>query len=229
MNITELLCVLCPPLLCGLLTDLAAFCLPDASLLLQTMAGSLASLPFLLFFVRQERLPWRSEVSPSVGQMPCAVRSSFSFPPPSRSLLLFLSGCLLSIAGNCLVGLLRDLFFPSLTSAAVSALYREPLWLQLFSSGLLLPFTEELCFRALGFSVLRRHGSFLRSALLSSLLFACWHGELLQGLYAFFAGLCFCLVLEKEQTLTAPFLVHSSANLTSILLTALSAGPGFHP
>lgn len=132
-----------------------------------------------------------------------------------------ISGC---IVGNNLIewsGITR--FFTGFEQVSQS-LYSPPILLQLVSIGFVLPVVEELTFRALGFRRLRDSMGFYGSAVISSLCFAVFHGNVPQGIYAFFLGLLMSYVYEKCQNFLAPVIVHCAANLASISLTATELG-----
>lgn len=59
----------------------------------------------------------------------------------------------------------------------------------------------------------------LAAALLSSLAFAIYHGNLYQGAYAFCVGLCLAWIYERTHVFLAPVILHISANLFSVLFS----------
>ena len=98
-----------------------------------------------------------------------------------------------------------------------AALYGAVLWQQLLGPALINPLCEELIFRALMFRGLRDELPFWVAALLSSLAFAVYHGNLYQGVYAFCIGLCLAWIYERTHVFIAPVILHVSANLFSVL------------
>lgn len=87
------------------------------------------------------------------------------------------------------------------------------------------PLAEELVFRAALFGWVRRYAGFWPSALISSLAFGVYHGNLIQGSYAFAIGMILAGGYE-----TSPYrkyimvvLMHGAANL------AVLAVFGLHP
>ena len=60
------------------------------------------------------------------------------------------------------------------------------------------------------------------SALAALLIFAAVHGNLLQALYAFILGALLVWAYERFAKLTAPIILHVSANLISILVQPVS-------
>lgn len=98
-------------------------------------------------------------------------------------------------------------------------LYGAALWQQLIGPALIIPLCEELIFRALMFRGLRDELPFWAAALLSSLAFAIYHGNLYQGAYALCVGLCLAWIYERTHVFLAPVILHISANLFSVLFS----------
>ena len=55
------------------------------------------------------------------------------------------------------------------------------------------------------------------SMCLSSLLFAAYHGNYVQGFYAFVFGILFCMVYEKTGRLDSPYFMHVVINISSVV------------
>lgn len=144
---------------------------------------------------------WRQVTSRMIGQIVSLV-----------ALGIFLS---LSINGLIDLTNLKSIF-PGYIQTA-QAIAAPPLWLQILAAGLIIPWTEELIFRGFGFTELRRSHSFWLAAGISAFAFGLYHGSVVQGLYAAVAGFCFAWIMEQKNCLIAPWLVHVSANLTSVL------------
>ena len=89
---------------------------------------------------------------------------------------------------------------------------------------LLAPLTEELLFRGLIRTELRTHMRARTAAFLGALLFGLYHGNLSQGIYAFFLALCLELVCEWSSCLLPAVCLHAGANGAAICLTELMAG-----
>lgn len=145
-----------------------------------------------------------------------------------RAVRLGLSGCLayiavlggaLSLFGNYMESALGLAQRSAAYEEVSRALYSPPFAFQLLASGLVIPFVEELIFRGLVFASLRDKLPFFLSAVLSSALFGLYHGNLPQGAYAFVVGIAAAWLYQTCNTLLAPFLLHVSANLLSLLVT----------
>lgn len=111
-------------------------------------------------------------------------------------------------------------------------IYASPLWVQLSMSGLLIPATEEMIFRGLGYQALRTRYSAAVSMVVSAFLFGAFHGNLLQAVYAFAVGLVLAWCCEAGGGVWAAYLAHGAANIASILLQYMGiednlSGPAF--
>lgn len=84
---------------------------------------------------------------------------------------------------------------------------------------LLAPVTEELIFRGLTLRILERSFSFWQANLLQALYFGLIHGNLVQGIYAFGAGLIFGWLRKEEKTLVAPVICHMAVNASGLALS----------
>lgn len=83
------------------------------------------------------------------------------------------------------------------------------------SSCLLAPIIEELFYRRLLFTELRKRYALAVSIILSSIFFALFHSNIL---ISFIAGAYLAYVYEKENDLFANTLLHAQMNIFSILL-----------
>ena len=93
--------------------------------------------------------------------------------------------------------------------------------LQILAYGVLVPIAEESLFRGIVYSFFksRFNGSAKRhtaAVLLTSLVFAVYHGNLTQGLYAFLLSLAFCFVADCGGLIMS-IVLHVGVNLTSLI------------
>ena len=54
--------------------------------------------------------------------------------------------------------------------------------------------------------------------LISALVFGIFHGNVIQGIYAFLIGIFFAWLMERTQRILVPIVGHMSANLLVVLL-----------
>lgn len=106
------------------------------------------------------------------------------------------------------------------------ALYGRDLLLEVLVMVIAAPLAEELLFRGLLFRRMRTYCSYLPAALITSLIFAAFHGNILQGAYGFAVGIALTYVYEQLHTIWAAVCVHAAANGISLLATETTALSG---
>ena len=125
-------------------------------------------------------------------------------------LVLLLCTCSFCILGNAQI---QALGLNSDSVSAMQPVYREipfPLLLLIFAG--FTPFAEEFVFRGLVYTGLRKRFPPLISVFVAAACFGLYHGELIQGIYAFCMGLIFGLSMELSGNLKLPWLLHGLAN-----------------
>ena len=95
--------------------------------------------------------------------------------------------------------------------------YSIPLYMRLIAYVLIGPFAEEMLFRGVIFSRFRKLMPLWAAAVGSSLFFGIYHGNLMQGLYAFIMGSVICVAMDMGGSIFYPLLFHIIANLISNL------------
>ena len=161
-------------------------------------------------------------------------------------IVFFLTSVFLALTVNVGASLLQmhfpeqSLFYtPDLSFESAVADARTFIF-QLMTLCFLQPILEEICFRYALFDrlfpyLIRKSEAdnmnsgkrrlTLRSALYSSLLFAVYHGNLLQGIYAFLMGLFLCYTYKKHAGLLSSFTLHASLNLIMLFLVHFRVYP----
>lgn len=89
--------------------------------------------------------------------------------------------------------------------------------IQLVVIGIFAPVSEELIFRGLIFRRSRDYVGFMWAAVCSGLFFGIYHGNLTQGIFAFFMGMLFAAIYEHFGTLWAPIVAHMANNIFATL------------
>ena len=97
----------------------------------------------------------------------------------------------------------------------------SPTVLSLIYTVLVAPVTEELIFRGLTLRILEGAFSFWAANILQALYFGIIHGNLVQGSYAFLAGMILGYLVRRKGTLAAGVLCHFGVNFSGILLGLL--------
>ena len=134
----------------------------------------------------------------------------------------FFIGAAMALVWGALSYLLRlESRFPS---PAAGQLFDRPLMVQVTLYGIVSPVLEEFLFRRLLFDLVKRIAPEYVSAVIVSALFAIWHGNMVQMLSAFPAGLILQALRAASGRMEEPVLCHIGANLTAIAVTALSGG-----
>lgn len=190
-----------------------------------TGAGALLALPFLAAAYRRKQRRCRENGSrfPGLRAEPEHKRRQ-NCRIVSGSVLSALAG-----AGACLsLNIVLQVFFSPSGGweSTREAVYRTSPAVRLLVTVVLAPFVEELVFRGLFRLELGQHMSTVPAALVTSLLFGLYHGNLSQGLYAFCLSLCLELVCAWSGLLLPAVAMHAGANAAAAGFTAFAALAG---
>ena len=101
-------------------------------------------------------------------------------------------------------------------------LLASQLAVQIIGLGFLVPVAEELIFRGLLYARIRRMLPVWASVLTASVIFALYHGNMIQILFAFPMAIILTLLYEKGKWISYPILFHMGVNLTTVVLGALA-------
>ncbi|MCD7765899.1 MAG: CPBP family intramembrane metalloprotease [Lachnospiraceae bacterium] len=140
-------------------------------------------------------------------------------------LLSLAGGGLLNLLWSGLLNLMLNLFrFNSyFSNATQEALLTSSFIAQILGPGLLVPAAEELVFRGLTYTRMRIRMQTHQAVVLSAMLFALYHGNPIQMIYAFPMALLLAFLYEKSGNLAYPILFHMGANLTAIVTAIIFA------
>ena len=177
---------------------------PDAALM--TVLSAAFSAPFLWKMWKRDRL-----------LMPEAVKQKDR--PVWLYMLAFISGILASCLGSFLMQ--QSGAASHFSNAVQEELFAGEIWVQVIGMGLITPAVEELIFRGLFYQRLREAIPRGYAIMITAVIFALWHQNPIQILYAFPMGLLLQLFYELCGSLKAPILFHMGANLISILVEYL--------
>lgn len=89
--------------------------------------------------------------------------------------------------------------------------------LEIISVAIAAPIIEEVVFRGLIYTRLRRAMSAPIAAGLCAAIFALAHGHIIATMYAFIIGLILCFLMERFRSLWAPILLHIGFNTANYL------------
>ena len=127
-----------------------------------------------------------------------------------------------SLAFNILAGMIQ---IQSPRYEKVEAIqYSVPIWLGLILYGIISPFVEEIVFRGLTYNRMRRFFGTPLSVIVTALLFAGFHGNLAQFLYALCMGVLLALCYEWVKSFAAPLVFHMAANIVVFVVSSLMGG-----
>lgn len=102
---------------------------------------------------------------------------------------------------------------------ASNAFYGSTIWLELLGSALVTPLLEELLHRGVVYGRLRRMMNMWPAVILSALVFAILHFNIVQFTYAFFLGIVLALFVEKTGHIYPAVLGHVIANGIAVIRT----------
>lgn len=128
-------------------------------------------------------------------------------------LFLIVLGISFSLLYNAILGSLNSIFPVTNSFDGTRNLFSI-----MISTVLLGPILEEYLFRGIAYHRLKKYYPVMKSLLLTGLLFALSHTDILGILYAFIFNFILIFVYEKYH-LKGSILVHMSANLASLLFT----------
>lgn len=141
---------------------------------------------------------------------------------------LFLSLALMGISLQILVSMCLNVIYPLLPQtlieqydALMETLLGGNVFLSLFVTVILAPLAEELLFRGVTLRKATKIMPFFLSNLLQAVLFGIYHGNLIQGVYAFALGLIFGYVAEYFHSIWASILLHAFVNGSAEVLSHL--------
>lgn len=135
----------------------------------------------------------------------------------------------------------KNIFIPMLLGISISLIYnitlyifnniiyftnifepsKLPILVQLISSGICGPVIEELIFRGVVYNKLKMFNKKRISAVLTSIIFAVIHLNLINVIYTFFISFILIYLYENYKSLKAPIIMHICLNCTIILMLPL--------
>lgn len=141
---------------------------------------------------------------------------------------LFLSLALMGVSLQCLISMCLNIIYPLLPQvlieeydALMETLLGGSVWLSLFVTVILAPLAEELLFRGVTMRKAEKIMPFMAANILQAILFGIYHGNLIQGTYAFAMGLILGFVVEYFHSIWASILLHAFVNGSAELLSHL--------
>ena len=91
-------------------------------------------------------------------------------------------------------------------------------WLMLLTVFIISPIAEEILFRGLVMTYSKRVMSAVPAVVLQALLFGIYHGNIIQGTYAFLMGILLGFIVHKTDNLTASIVFHIALNVSILVV-----------
>lgn len=173
------------------------------------------------------------------GQFAGFVKNGFLGDRTARKMtglaLSALLGVTAALALNIGIGLLSEVMSgagnPMLDSEKYGTVetiqYSVPVWLGIVLYGFVSPAVEEMVFRGVIYSRIRKFYSVPRAVVASALLFGIFHANLPQFLYGTAMGVLLALCYEYSGRFAAPVILHMSANIFVFMLSQTKAWTAF--
>lgn len=137
-----------------------------------------------------------------------------------RSMILVILGsAALALFSNNVIALTPLMEWSESYEETAEALYAGSIWIELLGAGVAGPIVEELLLRGLLYQRFRDMMQARPAIFWSALIFGIFHGNIVQGVYAFLMGMFFAWLKERFHTILIPILAHMAANLFVVLLT----------
>lgn len=105
--------------------------------------------------------------------------------------------------------------------------YAASLPVALIVYGVVAPIVEEILFRGVVFNRMKENNRIITSVILSSLVFAVYHQNIVQGIYAFIMGCIIAYLYELFGRFYVPVCVHIVSNVLVYLLSVSGLGAMF--
>ena len=141
------------------------------------------------------------------------------FPLTEGMLLWTAVGCAaLALFCNGVISLLPLAQWSDSYEEVSETLYSGNIWIRIAGVAFFGPAVEELVMRGLLYQRFRTMMRPMAAILWSSLAFGIFHGNIVQGVYAFLVGLFFAWLMEHSQRILVPMVGHMAANLFVLLL-----------
>lgn len=145
----------------------------------------------------------------------------------------FFDGILSLAAGYCMIPMvlflnsITMLFSTNYLEEGTTTLLTYPFFMQVILLAVIPPLVEELVFRGIFFGSYRKAGM-SGAAIMSGLIFGCFHLNINQGLYAFAIGIVFAYMVEATGSLWSSVIAHFAINTYSIGVVQLLKMTGIY-
>lgn len=158
-------------------------------------------------------------IYPGISYIKSTKRDSYLLHPMNPTVWQILCGVVVAIAANLGLQIAASL----IGAAAASAEYQEVAQSQfscMFGVGLVVygfaaPIVEEMIYRGIVYGAFRRYLPLPVAMIITSAIFGVYHGNIVQGIYAFAFGCLMVAMYEYFGTFWAAVAVHVLVNITT--------------
>ncbi len=179
---------------------------------LSQLIQTLIALPFVFFiFYRQEKRRYRAwHESQWAGDYPGRIRLSDLL----LSVVLMVTG---SYALNNFAELINITSFSGSYGEVEASFYSGGIVAEIAAFAVLSPIAEEILYRGVVFLYTKRTLGVWPAIIISTIMFAIFHMNLVQFIYAIFLGFYLGILMERAENLWIPIAGHAAANALSVL------------
>ena len=168
-------------------------------------AAGIIMIPAGLYMMKRDGLSFSGKVSGKRGPAVSEIVSA--------AVLCVSAG----IGLNILIGLSGIMETDTAFRSAQQSLYGSSFLITVLVTGFITPAAEEIVFRGLCFGRLRSFLDFFPACMASAVFFGVYHGNPVQGIYAFLMGLLLAFICERFHSVSAAVLAHMLINLSVLL------------
>lgn len=166
-------------------------------------------------------------IYPAIGYIKATKRDSYLLHPMSLTIWQYILGAVLALTAN--LGMQVAVAKIGITANAEA--YQEVAAIQYSCSfavglivyGIVAPLAEEMIFRGIVYGAFRRYFPISVAMLITSALFGVYHGNIVQGTYAFVFGFMMVWLYEYFGTFWAAVAVHVIANLSTYTVSYIAS------
>lgn len=127
-------------------------------------------------------------------------------------LLSIVFGLILSVLYNFIIYNLNEFYsFTNLYTGSTNIL------VSIISTGIIGPIIEEYMIRGIMYNELKQKHSIMKSIILTSIIFALLHFNLIQMIYAFCLSFILIYMYEKTNNIKIPIIIHMTSNIVTTI------------
>lgn len=170
---------------------------------------TIVTIPFMLPFYRQDQALAGRDI----------IRDWFTRKRIFHAFTAIVVVACVSVALNNLISMTTLVTMSAGYQEANANFYGSTLVLELISSALMTPILEELVFRGIIFGRLKTMLPKIPAIVVSALIFAAVHLNIVQFIYAFLLGLALAILMDRADHVYPAIIGHVTANLIAVLRT----------